>query len=84
MTQTSEKSIEVLERIEEPEKYAGYGLYDPLNQRIGVVEKVFVSEFGTPQYVRVTIKNGLFKSVSILIPLEMLAESTRYTGLVLQ
>ncbi len=84
MTQASEKSTEALERIEEPEKYVGYLLYDPLNQPIVVVEAVFVSEFGQPQYIRVTIKGGLFKRSSILIPVERLLESLNYTGLVLQ
>ncbi|WP_047863810.1 hypothetical protein [Rubrobacter aplysinae] len=84
MSEEPEKSLEPLERVEEPEAYSGYGLYDPLDQYIGVVERLFVSEFGEPQYVRTTLKNGLFKRASILLPVERLARSTRYTGLVLQ
>jgi hypothetical protein len=84
VTSTYEKSLEALERIEEPDDYAGYGLYDPLDQHIGVVDKIFVSEFGEPQYIRITLKRGLFKRASILLPVERLARSMRYTGLVLQ
>lgn len=84
MTQTAQKSTEVLERIEEPQQYAGYALHDPLNNRIGKVEEVFVSEFGEPQYIRVTLKSGLFGRSSILLPVETVAKSLRYTGLVLQ
>lgn len=84
MMQATERKTEVLERIEEPAKYAGYGLYDPLDQQIGVVETVFVSEFGEPQYIRVMVRSGLFRRGSILLPVERLAESGRYTGLILQ
>lgn len=84
MTQAVERDREILERIEDPEKYTGYVLYDPLNKRVGVVETVFTSEFGEPQYIRVKLKSGLFGSVSILLPVERVAVEGHRTALILQ
>lgn len=56
--ETNKNEKKILERIEDPEKYSGYGLYDPLNQRVGEVDTVFVSEFGEPQYIKVKLKSG--------------------------
>lgn len=54
------------ERPDKPERYAGYTLCDPLGQKIGKVESVFVNLGGLPEYVRV--KSGIFGSKSVLIP----------------
>ena len=53
-------------QIEAPEKCVGYVVCDPLGQKIGSVEKLFVNENRQPEYVRVKI--GLFGLKSVLIP----------------
>ena len=47
---------------------AGYAVYDPLGQKIGSAEKVFVNWNQEPKYVRVRI--GLFGRRSVLIPVQ--------------
>jgi hypothetical protein len=54
--------------FEEPQKYAGYGVYDPLGQKIGRIQKLFVNADGEPEYVRVGL--GLLAMRSVLIPVE--------------
>ena len=54
--------------FEEPEKYAGYGVHDPLGQKIGRVQRLFVNADDEPEYVRVGI--GLLGLKSVLIPVE--------------
>ena len=44
---------------------AGYAVYDPLWQKIGSAEEVFVNRNKEPEYVRVRI--GLFGVKSVLI-----------------
>ena len=47
---------------------AGYAVYDPLGQKIGRAEDVFVNWNQEPEYVRVRI--GLFGRRSVLIPVQ--------------
>lgn len=47
---------------------AGYAVYDPLGQKIGSAEKMFVNRNQEPKYVRVRI--GLFGRRSVLIPVQ--------------
>ena len=54
------------ERLEAPEEAVGYWVCDPLGQRIGVAEEIFVNEDMEPQYLRVKV--GLFATKSVLIP----------------
>ncbi len=54
------------DRLEAPEKCVGYQVCDPLGQKIGSVEEIFVNEDMEPQYVRVKV--GLFGMKSVLIP----------------
>jgi hypothetical protein len=49
-------------------KGAGFTVYDPLGQKIGNAEEVFVNWNEEPQYVRVRI--GLFGRKSVLIPVQ--------------
>ena len=49
-----------------PRRCAGYAVYDPLGQKIGAAEEVFVNRDDKPQYVRV--RNGFFGARSVLIP----------------
>jgi len=54
--------------FEEPEKYVGYGVHDPMGQKIGRLQKLFVNAEAEPEYVRVGL--GLFGLKSVLIPVE--------------
>ena len=47
---------------------AGYAVYDPLGQKIGSAEEMFVNRDDEPQYVRVRV--GLFGRRSVLIPVQ--------------
>ncbi|HEY6712183.1 MAG TPA: PRC-barrel domain-containing protein [Rubrobacter sp.] len=47
---------------------AGYTIYDPVGQKIGRAEDVFVNWNQEPEYVRVRI--GLFGRRSVLIPVQ--------------
>jgi PRC-barrel domain len=55
-------------RIEEPDGCRGYEVRDPLGQRIGQAEELFVNGDGGPEYVRVRI--GFLRARSVLIPVE--------------
>ncbi len=50
---------------------AGYGVYDPLGQRIGRANKIFVNGNGEPEYIRV--KMGVFGWKVVLLPVESVA-----------
>ena len=54
------------DRLETPEEAVGYWVCDPLGQRIGAAEEIFVNEDMEPQYVRVKV--GLLGRKSVLIP----------------
>lgn len=49
-----------------PEECVGYRVCDPLGQKIGTVEKIFVNGDGEPEHARVRM--GLFGMKSVLIP----------------
>ena len=68
--------------VEAPEGCAGYGVYDPLGQKIGSVEKVFVNGDREPEYVRVRM--GLFGLKSVLIPVRVVEIDEERCSLVLK
>jgi hypothetical protein len=47
---------------------AGYWVYDPVGQKIGIVERVFANPDGEPVYIRVRI--GFFGMRAVLIPVQ--------------
>ena len=47
---------------------AGYAVYDPVGQKIGSAEEVFVNLDGEPVYIRVRI--GLLMTRTVLIPVQ--------------
>ena len=47
---------------------AGYSVYDPVGQKIGIAESVFANSDGEPEYIRVRI--GLFGTKMVLIPVQ--------------
>ncbi len=71
MQRAAVNSKSVGDRYHLPEQCTGYCVYDPLEQRIGKAERVFVNGSGEPEYIRV--KMGLFGLKSVLIPVESVA-----------
>lgn len=68
--------------VEAPEECVEYGAYDPLGQKIGSVEKIFVNGDREPEYVRVRM--GLFRLKSVLIPVGFVEIDEGRRGLVLK
>jgi len=65
-TRTATDQGESGNRFEAPEQYARYDVRDPLNRKIGSVQKLFVNDSGEPEYVKV--KMGLLGFKTVLIP----------------
>ena len=65
MRQAATTVTEHERRLREPEDYEGYEVHDPLGQRIGKAQKLFVNGDGGPRYVRVRL--GFFGKC-VLIP----------------
>lgn len=65
LRQTTTSGTERGNRILGPEDYEGYEVHDPLGQRVGRAEKLFVNGDGDPKHVRVRL--GFFGK-SVLIP----------------
>jgi len=61
---------------------AGYAIYDPLGQKIGSAEEVFLNWNEEPEYVRVRI--GLFGRKSVLIPVQFAEVDVERRTLVLK
>jgi PRC-barrel domain len=66
----------------QPKRYAGYTVYDPLGQKIGSAEEVFVNREGGPEYIRVRI--GFFGMKSVLIPVQFVKTDEQQRTLALQ
>jgi len=60
----------------------GYAVYDPVGQKIGRAEEVFVSRDGEPAYVRVRI--GLLFTRAVLIPVQFVETDDESKALVLK
>ncbi len=60
----------------------GYKLRDPLGQKIGSVQELFVNDNDEPEYVKV--KMGFLGLKSVLIPVELLAVNTEHRSLILR
>jgi hypothetical protein len=65
-----------------PKRCAGYAVYDPLGQKIGVAEEVFANRDDRPQYVRVRI--GFFEGRSVLIPVQFVETDQERRSLILK
>ena len=70
------------QRFAGPESYAGFWLCDPLQKKIGMVEKIFVNWSGEPEYVRVNV--GFFGFKSFLLPVQTVVVDEQRRILVLQ
>lgn len=58
-------------RLGTPKECLGYKVLDPLGQKVGSVQEVFVNEYGEPEYVQVKV--GWFGSRSVLLPVQLVA-----------
>ena len=61
---------------------AGYSVYDPVGQKLGIAERVFVNPDGEPAYIRVRI--GLFGMRVVLIPVQFVETNEKAKTLVLK
>lgn len=71
----------VSERLEAPERYAGYRVYDPAGRKVGSAKELFVNTHDEPEYVMVKI--GLFGLRSVLIPVQVVTVDEDQRSLVL-
>src|SRR5215204_2308721 len=81
-TRTAIDRREPGDRLEAREEYAGYEVRDPLGQRLGSVEKLFMNDGEEPEYIRV--KMGLFGLKTVLIPVTFVTIDKERRILVLQ
>jgi PRC-barrel domain len=70
------------DRLQAPEEAVGYRVCDPLGQKIGEAEEIFVNEDMEPQYVRVKV--GLFGTKSVLIPVVSVSVDEERQAITLQ
>jgi hypothetical protein len=60
----------------------GYAVFDPLGQKIGRAEEVFVNWDGEPGYIRIRL--GFFGRKSVLIPVQFVETDEEKKTLVLK
>ena len=60
----------------------GYAVFDPLGQKIGGVEEVFVNWDGEPGYIRIRI--GFLFTSTVLIPVQFVETDDENKALVLK
>lgn len=82
MAYTTIRGRKILERLEEPERYAGYAVCDPQGRKIGRLAALQVNEHLEPEYVTVRIDFLEFRTV--LIPVLVVAVDEARRALVLQ
>lgn len=54
-----------------PEEYVGYEVRDPLDNRVGTVEKILLNRAGEPEYIRTRIDPLGIRRV--LLPVQLVA-----------
>jgi hypothetical protein len=64
------------------EGQTGYAVYDPVGQKIGTAERVFVNPIGEPAYIRV--RTGFFGTRVVLIPVQFVETDETTKSLVLK
>jgi hypothetical protein len=57
--------------FETAKEYVDYGVCDPLGQKIGTVQDIFMNAFGEPEYI--TVKMGFLGLRSVLLPVQSIA-----------
>lgn len=63
-----------------PKGHTGYTVYDPVGQKIGTAERVFVNPDGEPAYIRV--RTGFFGTRLVLIPVQFVETDEERKNLV--
>ena len=71
LTYTAANHGKLGNRFETPVEYVGYKLHDPLGEKIGSVQELFLNDNDEPEYIRV--KMGFLGSRSVLLPVESVA-----------
>ena len=82
MAYTMQDRRKLSDRFESPEAYVGHGLCDPQGREIGRVKKLYLNDYGEPQYIEV--KMGLLGRKVVLIPVTGVALNEGKKTLVLQ
>jgi hypothetical protein len=65
-----------------PKGHTGYAVYDPVGQKIGTAERVFVNADDEPVYIRVRM--GFFGTRVVLIPVQFVETDEERKTLVLK
>lgn len=68
-------------RLRTPGEYVGYEVLDPMGQKIGTADELFVNANDEPEYVR--IRMGFLGLKSVLLPVETVAVDNQRRTLVL-
>ena len=71
MTQAPTNRESLHDPFEVAKGYADYRVCDPLGQKIGTVEDIFMNAYGEPEYIKV--KMGLLGLRSVLLPVQSVA-----------
>ena len=71
MTQTPTNRESLHDPFKVAKGYADYRVCDPLGQKIGTVEDIFMNAYGEPEYIKV--KMGLLEIRSVLLPVQSVA-----------
>jgi hypothetical protein len=69
------------DRLPTPGEYVGYEVLDPLGQKIGTADELFVNANDEPEYVR--LRMGFLGLKSVLLPVETVAVDKQRRTLVL-
>jgi hypothetical protein len=69
------------DRFPTPGEYVGYEVLDPLGQKIGTADELFVNANDEPEYVR--LRMGFLGLKSVLLPVETVAVDKQRRTLVL-
>jgi uncharacterized protein YrrD len=77
-----ERSHGTTARWADAKRCSGYAVYDPVGEKIGSAEDVFVNGDGDPVYVRVNI--GFLFSRTVLIPVQFVETDEERRTLVLK
>jgi len=77
-----ERSHASTARWADAKRCAGYAVYDPVGEKVGSAQEVFVNREGDPVYVRVNI--GFLFSRTVLIPVQFVETDEERKTLVLK
>lgn len=71
------------ERFAASKEFASYALHDPVGREVGKIEKIFVNDDGSPEYVEVKI-GSLWWRKTVLIPVESVSVDGGRQAIILQ